>query len=82
MIYFLVAFSFPIKLEQWGLRVAVISNLFAGIYGISQRYTEPYTLNSEQSLADILESFQITVAKTRHYNIGREDIIMFTDDYY
>ncbi len=42
---------------------------------------EPYTLNSEQSLADILESFQFMVAKTRHYNIGREDIIMFTDNY-
>jgi hypothetical protein len=62
--------------------MAIQLNLFAGIYGISQLYTEPYTLNSEQSLADILESFQFMVAKTRHYNIGREDIIMFTDDYY
>jgi hypothetical protein len=62
--------------------MAVLSNLFAGIYGISQRYTEPYTLNSEQSLADILESFQFMVAKTRHYNIGRDDIITFTDDDY
>jgi hypothetical protein len=56
-------------------------NLFACIYGISQRFIEPCALNSEQSLADILESFQFTVAKTRHYNIGREDIIMFTDNY-